>query len=133
MTVLLHGLDAVRASAGTALGPTAWVEITQERLDAFAAVCPGAPTPWLLLSMTNLFMPEMVEVTGVSAGLNVGTGAVRFADTPVAPGTRVRGVGEITAVDEVTPGAIQTTIRITVESESGSPLVEVDALSRWLP
>lgn len=131
-TVVLDGLDAVRAAAGTALGPTAWVEITQERLDAFAAACPGAPPPWLLLSMTNLFMPEMVEVTGVSAGLNVGTGEVRFAETPVAPGTRVRAVGEITAADEAR-GGVQTTIRIRVEADGvADPLLTVDALSRWL-
>jgi acyl dehydratase len=129
--VVLDGLDAVRASVGTALGPTEWVEITQQRLDEFAAASPGAPTGWLLLSMTNLFMPEMVTVTGVSAGLNIGTGEVRFGPE-VAVGSRVRATGEITSADEAR-GGVQTTIHIQVESDQGDPLVEVDALSRWLP
>ncbi|HEX7134716.1 MAG TPA: hypothetical protein VF228_19230 [Iamia sp.] len=133
MTVVLHGLDAVRSSVGTELGPTEWVEITQDRLDAWEAACPGSPTGWLLLSLTNLFMPEMVTVTGVSAGLNVGTGAIRFASEPVEAGTRVRATGSIESADEVKPGAVQTVIHIQVESDSvPHPLLEVESLSRWL-
>ena len=131
-TVVLHGLDEVRASAGTALGPTGWVEITEERLAAWSAACPGAPTGWLLLSLTNLFMPEMVRVEGVSAGLNVGTGAVRLAPDDVPAGTRVRARGEVTAVEEAR-GGVQTVVRIRVETATDPhPLVEVEALSRWL-
>ncbi len=131
-TVVLRGLDEVRAAAGTVLGPTGWVEITEERLAAWASACPGAPTGWLLLSLTNLFMPEMVRVEDVSAGLNVGTGAVHLAPDDLPAGTRVRARGEITSVEEAR-GGVQTTIRIVVESESAPhPLVEVDALSRWL-
>lgn len=132
--LVLRGLDEVRTSAGTALGPTEWVEITQERLEAWERACPGAPHGWLLLSLTNLFMPEMVTVEDVSAGLNVGTGSVRFADeaATLAPGTRVRGTGRIEGADEVKPGAVQTTIHLTVESDAGTPLVEVASLSRWL-
>ncbi|HEU5152779.1 MAG TPA: hypothetical protein VFU19_19975 [Iamia sp.] len=132
MTVVLHGVDEVLASTGTALGPTEWVEITAARLADWEAACPGAPVGWLLLSLTNLFMPEMIRVEDVSAGLNIGTGEVRFApgsDTVVA-GTRVRARGEVTSVTEPTPGSAQTTIRITVESDA--PLLQVDAISRWL-
>lgn len=130
--VVLDGLDAVRASADTALGPTEWVEITQERLDRFAAACPGATAGWLLLSMTNLFMPEMVQVTGVSAGLNLGTGAVRFTEAELLPGTRVRARGSIDSVEEAR-GGVQTTIHIQVESDaSPAPVLTVDAISRWL-
>jgi hypothetical protein len=133
-TVVLRGLDDVRAAAGTTLGPTDWVEITEERLAAWERACPGAPLGWLLLSLTNLFMPEMVTVEDVSAGLNVGTGPIHLADDlALAPGTRVRARGEVTAVDEPGPGAVHPPIRIRVEREGDPhPLVEVDALSRWL-
>jgi hypothetical protein len=131
--ITLDGLPEVLASPGTALGPTEWVEITQDRLDAFAAACPGAPVGWLLLSMTNLFMPEMVTVTGVSAGLNVGTGRIRFSTDPIPAGTKVRTSATIESADEVKPGAVQTVIHIRVESDSAPhPLLEVEALSRWL-
>ncbi len=134
MTVVLHGLDEVRAAVGRELGPTDWVEITAERLNAWAAACPGAEPGWLLLSLTNLFMPEMVTVEDVSAGLNVGTGAVRFADDlALAPGTRVRGTGRIVAAEEVGPGAVQTTIVIDVHVDgTPTPALTVESLSRWL-
>ncbi len=130
--LVLDGLDAVRASVGTELGPTAWVEVGQERLDAFAAACPGAEVGWLLLSLTNLFMPGLVEVRGVSAGLNLGTGAIRFATDGVAAGARVRGRGRIVAAEEA-KGGVQTTIELVVEAEQHqAPVVTVESLSRWL-
>ena len=128
--VVLDGLDAVRASVGTTLGPTEWVEITQDRLDEFAAACPGAPVGWLLLSMTNLFMPEMVTVTGISAGLNLGTGEIRFLVDSVAPATRIRATGSIDAATDA-KGGVQTVIHIHVESDT-APLLTVQSLSRWL-
>lgn len=89
--------------------------------------------------VTNMFLPQVVEVRGVSAGLNVGTGAVHFsASAPV--GAQIRARVEVAAADEVT-GGVQTTMRITVEArgsaepavEGGArPVVVVDALSRWL-
>ena len=130
--LVLRGLDEVRASAGTELGPTDWVEITRERLDAWASACPGAPTGYLLLSLTNLFMPEMVRVEDVSAGLNVGTGSVHLPPDDVPAGTRVRARGAITSVEEAR-GGVQTVIHIEVEADTAPhPLLEVDAVSRWL-
>lgn len=130
--LVLDGLDAVRASVGTGLGPTEWVEVTPERLAAFAAVCPGVDVGWLLLSMTNLFMPEMVEVRGVSAGLNLGTGAIRFATDGVGAGTRVRGRGRVVAADDA-KGGVQTTIELRVEADgTATPVVTAESLSRWL-
>lgn len=130
--MVLHGLDEVRASAGTTLGPTAWVEITTDRLDAWSTACPGSDIGYLLLSLTNLFMPEMVQVEDVSAGLNIGTGQVSFAETDVPAGTRVRATGIIGLVEEAR-GGLQTVIHIQVESDATPhPLLEVDAISRWL-
>jgi hypothetical protein len=132
MTVVLRGLDGVRSSVGLTLGPTDWVTIDADRLSAWERACPGSPVGYLLLSLTNLFMPEMLTVEDVSAGLNIGTGEIRFADDlAIAPGTQVRARGEITSVEEPKPETAQTVIHITVESDS-HPLLEVDAISRWL-
>lgn len=132
MTLVLDGLDAVRTSVGTDLGPTEWVSLTEERLAAFADVCPGADLGYLLLSMTNLFMPEMVTVTGVSAGLNLGTGRITFATEGVAVGARVRARGRIAAADDA-KGGVQTTIEIQVEADGhDAPVTTVESLSRWL-
>jgi len=131
--VVLHGLDVVRAAVGTALGPTDWVEITEDHLVAWERACPGASHGWLLLSLTNLLLPQMVRVEDVSAGLNIGTGAVELATEDVSAGTTVRAVGLIEAAEEVRGGAVQTQIRIHVEDASGTTLVAVESLSRWLP
>lgn len=130
--ITLRGLDEVRASAGTALGPTDWVEITDDHLMAWERACPGVSHGWLLLSLTNLLMPQMVRVEDVSAGLNIGTGAVEFATEDVSAGTTIRAVGTVTSAEEVKPGAVQTVIHIQVEDASGSALVTVDSISRWL-
>lgn len=130
-TVVLRGLEEVRASAGTVLGPTEWVEVTEERLAAWEQACPGAPVGWLLLSLTNLFLPQMLEVADVSAGLNLGTGTVRLLAEELPPGTNVRGRATIESADDAKAG-VQTVIAITVESSDATPLVEVQSLTRWL-
>jgi acyl dehydratase len=131
---VLDGLDAVRAAAGTHLGWSDWIEIDQERVDRFGAATGGPATAdgWLTLSLTNLFMPQIVEVRGVSLGVNYGTDQVRFP-SPVPVGSRIRGGGELVEVSPVGEG-LQTRIRITVEIEgSDDPACVVDALSRWVP
>ena len=131
---VLDGLDAVRAAEGSHLGASDWIEIDQERLDRFAAATGGPATAdgWLTLALTNLFMPQIVEVRGVSLGVNYGTGEVRFpASVPV--GSRIRGSGDLVEVTDAGAG-VHTRIRITVEIEGQpEPACVVDALSRWMP
>jgi acyl dehydratase len=141
----------VRAAVGTTLGTTDWFEITQERVNQFADATGdhqwihvdveraenespfGGPIAhgYLTLSLTNLVLPEVLEVRGVSMGLNYGTGKVRFP-APVPVGSRVRGTAELTACDDI-PGGIQTTIVITMEIEGNAkPACVVESLSRWM-
>jgi acyl dehydratase len=150
MTVFAS-LDEVRAAVGTTLGTTDWFEITQERVNQFADATGdhqwihvdveralnespfGGPIAhgYLTLSLTNLVLPEVLEVRGVSMGLNYGTGKVRFP-APVPVGSRVRGTAELTACDDI-PGGIQTTIVITMEIEGNAkPACVVESLSRWM-
>jgi hypothetical protein len=141
MTTVLHGLDAVRAAVGHQLGTTGWTELTRDQVDRFHQAVGSNGTgatgeaddtapPWLVLALTNLFMPQLVEVQGVSLGVNYGTGAIRFpAAAPV--GARLRAHAELVACDDIS-GGVQTTIRITVEAQGTGPVCVVDALSRWL-
>jgi acyl dehydratase len=144
-------LDEVRGAVGRHLGWSDWLTVDQARVDLFAEatgdhqwihVDPeraarespfGGPIAhgYLTLSLSNLFLPQIVEVRGVSAGVNYGTGRVRFP-SPVPVGSRVRAGAELTAVDEV-PGGVQTTMTITVEVEGGEkPACVIESLSRWL-
>jgi len=138
-TTVLDGLDAVRAAVGRQLGTTPWTELTREQVDRFHQAVGAADgenggdtaPPLLVLALTNLFMPQLVEVRGVSLGVNYGTGEVRFpAMAPI--GGRLRASAELVACDDIA-GGVQTTVRITVEVEGGDePACVVDALSRWI-
>ncbi len=147
---VLEGTDAVRAAVGTHLGTSDWLEIDQARIDLFAQatgdhqwihVDPerAADGPfgttiahgYLTVSLTNLFLPQIVEVRGVSMGVNYGVNKIRFP-APVPVGSRIRASAELTAVDEV-HGGVQTTMTITVEIEGGDrPACIVESISRWL-
>jgi acyl dehydratase len=133
---VFESLDAVRAAVGTTLGTSPWFEVTQERVDRFADATvrgerTGEAPGYLVLSLTNQVLPEVVEVRGASLGVNYGTGKVRFPSS-VPVGSRVRGTAQLTACDEIA-GGIQTTIVVTMEVEGGAdPACVVESLSRWL-
>ncbi|MGA1542047.1 MAG: MaoC family dehydratase [Ilumatobacteraceae bacterium] len=146
----LNGPDDVRANVGKHLGYSEWITVDQERVNLFADATGdhqwihvdveratsgpfGAPIAhgYLTLSLSNYFLPQIVEVQGFSAGVNYGVDKVRFP-SPVKVGSRVRAGAELTAVSEVT-GGLQTTIVITIEVEgSPKPACVIDSLSRWL-
>jgi acyl dehydratase len=153
---VFDGIDAVKAAVGTHLGFSDWTDITQDQVNLFADatgdhqwihVDPeraakespfGGPIAhgYLTLSLTNLFLPQVVEVQNISAGLNRGTGKIRFP-APVPVGSRLRGGVELVAVDDVvrdgTVTGIDTTMLITVEREgTDKPVCVVESLSRYL-
>ena len=117
------------AAAGDDLGPTDWVDVDQARIDRFIDAT-GDPT-FMSVSMTNLFMPELLTVRGVSMGVNYGTDRIELGPLVVA-GSRVRARGHVAACDPV-KGGVQVTLRVTVEVEGrDEPACVVDALSRYL-
>jgi acyl dehydratase len=80
-----------------------------------------------------MFLPQIVEVRGIRMGINYGMDKVRFP-APVRVGSRLRGGGELVTVEDVKGGAVQATIRITVEIEgSDRPACVVDTISRYVP
>jgi acyl dehydratase len=151
MPATFESLDELRGATGQHLGWTDWLDITQERINLFAdatgdhqwihvdvdratAESPfGGPIAhgYLTLALSNLFLPQLIAVPAASAGVNYGTGKVRFP-APVPVGSRVRAGAEIAAVEEIA-GGVQTTIAITVEVEGGDkPACVIESLSRWL-
>ena len=150
MTAVFETLEDLRAAAGTHLGWTDWLEITQGRIDLFAdatgdhqwihvqverarADSPfGGPIAhgYLTLALSNMLLPRLLQVPAAASGVNYGTGRVRFP-APVPVGSRIRAGAEITAVDDVA-GGLQTTVLITVGLEgSTKPACVIESLSRW--
>lgn len=140
-------LDAV----GESFGPTEWVAIEQDRIDLFAQatddhqwihVDPARAKDgpfggtiahgYLTMSLVNRFLPELVEVRGVSMGINIGTDNLRFLN-PVRSGKRIRGTGELVKAEEA-KGGVQAVVRVTVEIEGeAKPACVVDTISRFYP
>ena len=136
---------------GTALGPTEWLGIEQDRVNGFAEVTgdhqwihvdverakagPFGGTiahGYLTMSLVNYFLPELIEVRGFAHAVNVGADRLRFL-APVKVGSRIRATGEIVSVEEV-KGAIQSIVRVTVEIEGGEkPACVLDTISRYFP
>lgn len=139
-------------NVGKQLGASDWIEIDQERIDLFAdatgdhqwihvdpdraAQGPFGSTiahGYLTLSLVNLFLPQIVEVHGISMGVNYGSNKLRFP-APVPVGSRIRGSAELVEAEEVKGGAVQAVIRVTVEVEgSERPACVVDTISRYVP
>ena len=142
--------DELLAAAGTDLGTTDWITITQERINQFADATedhqwihvdverakdgPFGTTighGYLTVSLCAPFVGQLIDVQGTSMGINYGIDKARFI-APVPSGSRVRAKGEVVSATEVT-GGVQAVVRITVELEgSAKPAAVVDTVSRFL-
>lgn len=149
-TVFKTPLD-MEAAVGQRLGESEWLLIDQARINLFADATgdhqwihvdperaktgPFGTTiahGYLTMSLVNMFLPQIIDVQGISMGVNYGADKMRFP-SPVKVNSRVRGVGELIAVEHV-KGGIQSTVRVTVEIEgSDRPACVVDTISRYYP
>jgi acyl dehydratase len=139
-------------AVGKQLGKSEWITVTQEQINKFADATGdhqwihvdverakkgpfGAPIAhgYLTLSLVSLFLPQIVEVHGISMGVNYGTDKVRFP-APVPVGSKIRGSGELLKVENVSGGGVQATVRVTVEIDGkDKPACVVETISRFYP
>ena len=135
--------------AGTDLGWSEWLEVTQDRVNTFADATDdhqwihvdperakegpfGGPIAhgFLSLSLTVKFWSELFDLEGVTTKVNYGLDKVRFV-SPVKVGARVRMNAVIAEVTEV-PGGYQFAVDQTIEIEGGSkPAVVARGLYRF--
>ena len=145
---VFDNLSEFVAAAGSQLGPTEWMEITQERVNLFADATDdhqwihvdperAAAGPFggtiahglLTLSLLPHFMHQLYRVDNVALAVNYGYNKVRFI-TPVKVGANVRAGAVISKVDEL-DGAVQATLTVTVEIEgSDKPAAVVESIVR---
>jgi acyl dehydratase len=150
--------DALRASVGSTLGPTAWRRVTQDMIDTFAALSGDAQwihtdarraatdSPYgttiahgnLTLSMIDGFRDELVPLSSFALGVNLGYDRVRFP-APVRSGARVRASAQVLSVDAREDGWWQIVQRFVVEveppagEEPGRPACVADSVIRARP
>jgi acyl dehydratase len=137
MTTTVQGIDGLKELVGQHLGHSDYVEITQEQVNLFADatgdhqwihVDPerakqgpfGGPIAhgYLTLSLAPALLPQILQVIGISMGVNYGCEKVRFP-SPVPVGSMLRAGAQLVSVDDVAGGA-QVTMDVTFEVE-GAP------------
>jgi acyl dehydratase len=144
------GLHEFVAAQGSQLGPTDWLEVTQERVNLFADATDdhqwihvdperAASGPFggaiahglLTLSLLPQFTSQMYTVDNVAMAINYGYNKVRFI-TPVRVGSKIRARAEIAKVDQL-EGAVQATVTVTVEIEgSDKPAAVAESIVRFI-
>jgi acyl dehydratase len=130
--------ELFKAAIGEPEGTGDWVEITQDRINAFADVTEDHQfihvnpeqaaelSPWgttiahgfltlsLLTHLSSSIPQPMERFDGIVMGVNYGFEKVRFI-APVRVGSRIRATSALTSVDLKDANTIHTTRTFTVE------------------
>ena len=145
-----NGLSELVAAEGAELGPTEWLEITQDRVDLFADATEdhqwihvdperAASGPFggtiahglLTLSLLPHFTHQLYTVDNIAMAINYGYNKVRFI-TPVRVGARLRARAVIASVAQL-DNAVQATLNTTVEIEGADkPAAVAESIVRFL-
>ena len=132
----IASLDELRAKVGQPIGVSDWIEVTQDRIAAFAEATEdrqfihldpalAAQTPFggtiahgfLSLSLLSRMAADVMIVPDtLRMAVNYGLDRVRFL-APVRAGKRVRGHFTLDSVEDKAPGQILTRHTVTVEIE----------------
>ena len=144
------GLDEFVAAEGAKLGPTDWLEVTQDRVNLFADATDdhqwihvdperAANGPFggtiahglLTLSLLPHFTHQLYTVDNIAMAINYGYNKVRFI-TPVRVGAKIRARAQIAKVDQL-DGAVQATVTVTVEIDgSDKPAAVAESIVRFI-
>ena len=127
-----NSISELTAAIGEDLGYGDWLEVTQERIDAFADATgdhqwihvdperakdgPFGATiahGYLTLSLLPLLAGDIFTVNGPKLVINYGLNKVRFP-SPVKVGSRIRANAEIVSIDD-SPAGVTMVVRSTVQ------------------
>jgi acyl dehydratase len=132
--------ELFRQAIGQPEGTGDWLDITQERINAFAEVTDDRQfihvdpeackelSPWgvpiahgfltlsLLTTLSASIPADASRLEGIVMGVNYGFDKVRFIN-PVKVGSRIRAASVLTAVDAKDASTLQVTKTLTVEIE----------------
>jgi acyl dehydratase len=135
---VFNDFNELKAAVGAEIGVSDWVEITQDRINQFAAATgdeqwihvdteraarelPGGTTiahGLLSLSLIPMFIRGIIGVKGLKNTLNYGANRIRYL-TPVPAGSRLRARVTVMEAEDVPPDALRVTYKVTIELEGG--------------
>ena len=136
MTTATVAFDDLKTMVGADLGPSDWLEVSQERINTFADATAdhqwihvdperaksgpfGGPIAhgYLTLSLLAPLVNKLLDVPDATTTVNYGLNRVRFP-APVPAGARVRLSGRVTDVGEVAGGGVQITADVASPTPS---------------
>ncbi len=147
-----QGIDELRELVGKEVGPSDWLEVSQEDIDAFADVSrdhqwihvdterAARESPFgttiahgnLTLSLIDHLRAQLFRLDSAAMGVNLGWNRVRYP-APVPAGARIRARAEVLSVEEKGEGWVEVVTRFTVEREGGDkPVCVADSVVRLL-
>jgi acyl dehydratase len=135
---IFTGFDEIKAAVGKEIGASEWVEITQDRINRFAAATcdeqwihvdqerakhelPGGKTiahGLLSLSLAPMFIRSVMGLKGLRNTLNYGADRIRYL-SPVPAGSRIRGRTTIAEIEDVPPDGLRVNYHMVIEIEGG--------------
>jgi len=151
--IVINGLEGLKNNIGQRFGPGQWIEITQERIDAFAEatgdrqwihtdpVRAAKESPfgstvahgYLTLSLTPVLIEELYRIDGVSMMVNVGIEKMSLRE-PVRAGARVRLQAELKRIRNLPSGGARVTVGLIFELEGARrPACSCDSVVVYLP
>ena len=144
----VSSLEEIRSKVGQSLGASDWIEVSQDRITAFADATDdhqfihidqelAAQTPFggtiahgfLSLSLLSRMAADVMLVPDTTKmAVNYGLDRVRFI-APVRAGKRVRGHFTLDGIDDKAPGQllIRQTVSVEIEGEEKPALT-----AQWL-
>ena len=137
--VVIPSLSAVKSCVGQPLGPSAWMTISQERIDSFADATDdhqwihvdperaSRESPWkatiahgyLTLALLPKLLMEVLAIGGWSTAVNTGLDKLRLS-APVPAGSRVRLRAEIKDTRDLPNEGLRVTFAVRVEVEGAA-------------
>lgn len=134
--LVINGLSDIKNHIGKTIGPGAWLTVTQQMINDFAAATfdfqwvhldtekakaflPGGKTiahGYLTMSLASHFFYDLIQVENVSSFFNYGINKARFI-SPVPEGSRIRMKATLTGAEEQPNGSVKLFLTCTIELE----------------
>jgi acyl dehydratase len=132
-------LDELKATVGTEIGVSDWIEVGQEQIDRFAEATlddqwihidverakresPGRTTiahGLLTLSLAPAFIRSVAQVKDLKSTINYGANRIRYL-APVPSGSRLRGRVTVVSAEDAPPDGLKVTYGVNIEIEGGT-------------
>ena len=149
----IESISELKSWQGKTLGPSHWIEVSQEKIRAFADATgdrqwihvdeerAARESPfghtiahgYLTIALAPVLLPQIVEVRGASMVINHGLEKMKLP-SPVPAGARLRLSAEIKSVRELPSGAARVVLSLTFEVEGAArPACTADAVYVYFP